>query len=150
MSLKLKIVTPERTVFEDTVDSVTAMTQMGEVTILPGHIPLVANLQAGELRVRANGTEQLLVASTGFLEVRSGDEVVVLADTAERVEELELEKIEAAKERARKLLEEKRNVDDVAFADAAAMLERELARERVAIRRKKYRDVGSKERLTKS
>lgn len=145
MSLLLKIVTPERTVFEDTVDSVTAMTQMGEVTILPGHIPLVANLQAGELRVRANGAEQFLVASTGFLEVRSGDEVVVLADTAERVEELELEKIEAAKERARKLLEEKRNVDDVAFADAAAMLERELARERVAIRRKKYRDVGRKE-----
>lgn len=142
MSLHLKIVTPERTVFEDTVDSVTATTQMGEVTILPGHIPLVANLQAGELRVRANGGEQFLVASTGFLEVRVGNEVVVLADTAERAEELELEKIEAAKERARTLLAEKRDIDEVAFADAAALLERELARERVAIRRKKYRDVG--------
>lgn len=139
MPLKLKIVTPERVVFEDTVDSVTATTQMGEVTILPGHIPLVANLQAGELRVRTNGSEQFLVASTGFLEVRGGSEIVVMADTAERVEELELEKIEQAKERARKMLEEKRNVDDVAFADAAALLERELARERVAIKRKKYR-----------
>ena len=139
MALNLKIVTPERVVYEDIVDSVTATTQMGEITILPGHIPLVTNLQAGALRVRTNGDEQFLVASTGFLEVRSGNEVVVLADTAERVEELELEKIEAAKERARRLLEEKRNVDDVAFADAAALLERELARERVAIRRKKHR-----------
>ncbi len=139
MSLKLKIVTPERIVFEDTVDSVTATTQMGEITVLPNHVPLVANLQAGELRVRTNGDEQFLVASTGFLEVRSGHEVIVLADTAERVEELELEKIAEAKERARVLLEEKRNIDDVAFADAAALLERELARERVVIRRKKYR-----------
>lgn len=125
--------------YEDTVDSVTATTQMGEVTILPNHVPLVANLQAGELRIRTNGDEQFLVASTGFLEVRAGNEVVVLADTADRVEELELEKIAEAKERARALLEEKRHVDDVAFADAAALLERELARERVAIRRKKYR-----------
>ncbi|MBI5370208.1 ATP synthase F1 subunit epsilon [Candidatus Uhrbacteria bacterium] len=142
MPLSLKIVTPERVVFEDTVDSVTATTQMGEITILPHHIPLVANLQAGELRVRSNGDEQFLVASTGFLEVRSGNEVVILADTAERVEELELEKIEDARERARQLLEEKRHIDDVAFADAAAVLERELARYRVAIKRKKYRDVG--------
>jgi F-type H+-transporting ATPase subunit epsilon len=139
MFITLKIVTPERIVYEDKVDSVTATTQMGEVTILPGHVPLVANLQAGELHVRKDGTEEFLVASTGFLEVRTGNEVVVLADTAERVEELELEKIEEAKERARRLLEEKRNVDDVAFADAATMLERELARERMVIKRKKYR-----------
>ncbi len=134
--------TPERVVYEDTVDSVSVMTQMGEITILPGHIPLVANLQAGELRAKKNDEEIYLVSSTGFLEVRHGNQVTILADTAERVEELELEKIEAAKERARKMLEEKRNIDDVAFADAAAMLERELARERVAIKRKKYRDVG--------
>ncbi|MBI4714141.1 ATP synthase F1 subunit epsilon [Candidatus Uhrbacteria bacterium] len=142
MPLSLKIVTPERIVYEDTVDSVSVMTEMGEVTILPGHIPLVANLQAGELRAKKNNEEIFLVSSTGFLEVRSGNQVTILADTAERVEELELEKIEAAKERARKILEEKRNIDDVAFADAAAALERELARERVAIKRKKYRDVG--------
>lgn len=141
MPLSLKIVTPERIVYKDTVDSVTATTQMGEVTILSNHIPLVANLQAGELTVRKNGAEEFLVASTGFLEVRAGNEIVILADTAERVEELELEKIAEAKERARRLLEEKRHVDDVAFADAAAMLERELARERVMIKRKKYRNV---------
>lgn len=141
MPLSLKIVTPERVVYEDTVDSVSVMTEMGEVTILPGHIPLVANLQAGEMRAKRNSEEIYLVSSTGFLEVRSGNQVTILADTADRVEELELEKIAQAKERAQKLLEEKRNIDEVAFADAAAALGRELARERVAIKRKKYRDI---------
>ena len=140
--LHLSIVTPERIVYEDEVDSVSVMTDMGELTILAQHVPLVANLRAGELRLRKNGTEQIMVSSTGFLHVRPGNEIIILADTAERVEELELEKIEAAKERARKLLQEKRHGDDVAFADASAMLERELARYRVAVKRKKYRDVG--------
>ncbi|MBI5793790.1 ATP synthase F1 subunit epsilon [Candidatus Uhrbacteria bacterium] len=140
--LHLSIVTPERIVYEDEVDSVSVMTDMGEVTVLPDHIPLVANLRAGELTLRKDGAVQYLVASTGFLEVRPGNKLVVLADTAERAEELELEKIEEARERARQLLEEKRHVDDVAFADAAAILERELARHRVAVKRKKYKDVG--------
>lgn len=140
--LHLSIVTPERIVYEDEVDSVSVMTDMGEVTVLPDHIPLVANLHAGELTLRKRGEIQYLVTSTGFLEVRPDNKLVILADTAERVEELELEKIEVARERAQKLLEVKRHVDDVAFADASAMLERELARHRVAMKRKKYRDVG--------
>jgi F-type H+-transporting ATPase subunit epsilon len=140
--MSLSIVTPERIVYEDEVDSVSVMTDMGEVTILKDHIPLVANLRAGELRLTKDGLEQFMVASTGFLEVRPGNKIVILADTAERAEELEIEKIEEARARARKLLEEKRHVDDVAFADAAAMMERELARHRVALKRKKYRDVG--------
>lgn len=140
--ISLKIVTPEKIVFEDTgVDSVSAMTQSGEVTILPGHIPLVSNLQPGEARYKKGGEEYLLAHSTGFLEVRGGNQVVILADTAERHEELDLKKIEVAKEKARQLLEEKRNVDEVAFAEAAAMMERELARERVA--KKKYRKLPS-------
>lgn len=137
MQLTLKIVTPERIVYEDTVDSVSLMTEMGEVTILPNHVPIVANLRAGEIRLKKNGEESFLVASTGFLEVRPGNQVVLLADSAERVEELELEKIEEAKERARKFLTETRHKDDVAFADAAVHLERELARYHVALKRKK-------------
>lgn len=139
MFINLKIVTPERIVYEDMVDSVSLMTEMGEVTILPNHVPLVANLRAGEVRLKKNGEESYLVASTGFLEVRPGNQVVILADTAERVEELELEKIEEAKERARKFLTETRHKDDVAFADAAVHLERELARYRVAMKRRKTR-----------
>ena len=112
------------------------MTEGGEVTVLPNHVPLVANLRAGEMRLMKGSEEILLAASTGFLEVRSGSEIVILADTAERVEELELEKIEAAKERARELLTEKRHADDIGFADAAAALERELARYKVVMKRK--------------
>lgn len=137
MQLSLKVVTPERIVYEDDVDSVSVMTEMGEVTILPNHVPLVSNLRSGEVRLKKNGEESYLVASTGFLEVRPGNQVVILADTAERVEELELEKIEEAKERARKFLTETRHKDDVAFADAAVHLERELARYHVALKRKK-------------
>lgn len=140
--LHLSIVTPERIVYEDEVDSVSVMTDMGEITVLSDHIPLVANLRAGELTLRKNGEVQYLVTSTGFLEVRPDNKLVILADTAERVEELELEKIEEARERARQILIQKRHIDDVAFADAAAILERELARHRVAMKRRKYRDVG--------
>jgi F-type H+-transporting ATPase subunit epsilon len=141
--ISLKIVTPERVVYEDEVDSLTAMTESGEITVLPGHVPLVTNLRAGEMRARKGSEEILLAASTGFLEVRSGSEIVILADTAERVEELELEKIEAAKERARQALVEKRHSDDVSFADAAAALERELARYKVALKRKQKAFVST-------
>ena len=135
MKISLKIVTPERVVFtDDAVDSVTAMTDSGEVTILPGHVPLVSNLRSGEMRLMKGGEEILLAASTGLLQVNAGSRVVILADTAERFEELELERIRAAKESARKIMEEK-HVDDVSFAHAAAMLERELAREKVAMKR---------------
>ncbi len=141
--IALKVVTPERIVYEDEVDSVTAMTEMGEITVLPNHIPIVANMRAGEMRLKKDAEEFFLAASTGFIQVRPGNQVVVLADTAERMEELELEQIEAAKEAARKLLEEKRHTDDVEFAAAAAAMEREMVRYRVAMK-KKYRGIPKK------
>ncbi|HBK33651.1 TPA: ATP synthase F1 subunit epsilon [Candidatus Uhrbacteria bacterium] len=134
--LSLKIVTPEKIVFEDSVASITVMTQNGEITILPHHIPLVTRMRAGELCCKKNGEEIYLAASTGFLEVRPGNQVIILADTAERVEELELQKIESAKIAAQKLLEETQGADDVAFANALAGMERESARYKVAIKRR--------------
>jgi F-type H+-transporting ATPase subunit epsilon len=141
MSINIKIVTPEKVVFEDTADSITLTTESGQVTILPNHIDLVSNLKAGEMILKKEKEIHYMVTSTGFLEVKNGKDVIVLADTADRADDLELEQIEEAKERAIKLLAEKRGVDDIAFADATAMLERELARHRVAIKRKKYRDI---------
>lgn len=135
--IKIKIVTPERIVFEGEAESLSVMTETGEITVLPDHIPLVTSLRPGEMRLKQNGEEQLMVVSTGFLEVRPGNQIVILADTAERVEELELEKIEKAREEARQILAEKRSVDDVATMSATAALERELARYKVAIKRKK-------------
>jgi F-type H+-transporting ATPase subunit epsilon len=138
MTLKFKIITPERIVFEDTVDSVSAMTESGEITVLPGHVPLVTNLRAGEMRCKKGNEEFFLAASTGLLEVRFGQEVIILADTAERMEELDLEKIEAAKAEAERIMLEKKNADDVSYVGAAAMLERELARYRVALKKRKH------------
>lgn len=136
-NLTIKIVTPERVVFEGEAESLSVMTESGEITVLPDHIPLVTALRPGEMRLKQNGEEQLMAVSTGFLEVRPGNQIIVLADTAERMEELELEKIEKAREEARRILEEKRSVDDVAAASATAALERELARYKVAMKRRK-------------
>ncbi|MEK7459004.1 MAG: ATP synthase F1 subunit epsilon [Patescibacteria group bacterium] len=137
--LRLQIVTPERVVFEGTADSVTAMTENGEITVLPGHIALATLLRAGEMRLMNGKQETLLAASTGLLEVRPGNEVIVLAQTAERSEELELAAIEEAKKRAEAALDAAKSKDAVAFADAAAHMERELARYRVAIKHKHRR-----------
>lgn len=134
--LSLKIVTPERIVFEDEVDSISVMTQNGEITVLPNHVPLVSLLRSGEMLLKDGGKESLIAVSTGLIEIRPGNTVIVLADTAERSEELELAEIEKAKELAEKRLEEARNMNDVAYADALVHLERELARHKVALKRR--------------
>jgi F-type H+-transporting ATPase subunit epsilon len=137
MKLTYTIVTPERIVQEGEADLVSVMTSMGEITILPQHIPLIALMKAGEMRMKNGKEEMLLATSTGLVEVRAGSKVVVLADSAERSDELELTAIEAAKKRAEEALIEARNRNDVSTADAAAHLERELARYRVAIKKGK-------------
>ena len=77
--LKFQIITPERVVFEaPEVEAVSLPTKMGEITILPDHLPLVASLVAGETRVKVSGKEILMAVSGGFIEVKPG-EVVVLA-----------------------------------------------------------------------
>lgn len=145
MQIDFKIVTPERIVYEDRVDSITMPTAEGEITVLPNHIPLSTILAPGEAIVRKGREQVYMAVSTGFLTVHSQSKVTVLADSAERAEELTLEAVEAARDRARKLLEEKRRVDEVSFVDAAAALERELARLKVV---RKHRARGTKTILT--
>lgn len=138
--LHFKIVTPERVVFEDTVDAAILPTTEGEITVLPHHIPLVALLKAGVLRLKKGAEEMPLAVSGGVIEV-DGKHVVVLADTAERADELEEEKIEKAKAQAQKLMQEKRG-DAEGFAEATAALERELARLKVVKRRRHPHSPG--------
>lgn len=138
MSILFEIATPERIVYKETVDSLTLPTKDGEITILPNHIPLVAVLVPGVVVVRKGGTEQLIAVSGGFIEVQPGNRVVVLADTAERAEELTEGAILKARADAERVLSEKRNLDDESFAAAAAGLERELARLKVARRRRSH------------
>jgi F-type H+-transporting ATPase subunit epsilon len=135
-ALTFELTTPERIVLKDAFDAATIPTQEGEITVLPGHIPLVANLVPGMITVRTGGDESYLAVSGGFVEVQAGSRVIILADTAERAEELDLDKVEEARRRAEKLLTEKRNADDVSAAAAMAALERELARTRVAMKRR--------------
>jgi F-type H+-transporting ATPase subunit epsilon len=135
--IEFKIVTPERIVFEDSVDAVILPTVDGEITVLPNHIPLVSLLAAGVLRIKKGAEETPLAVSSGVIEV-DGKRVVVLADTAERADELEEEKIEKAREAAQKLMTEKR-ADAEGFTEATAALERELARLKVARRYRRSR-----------
>ncbi|NQT49301.1 ATP synthase F1 subunit epsilon [Candidatus Kuenenbacteria bacterium] len=129
MKINFKIATPERVVFKDDIDSVTVPTQMGEITILPNHIPLISILVAGEITIR-NGEETIAMSvAGGFLEVLS-TKVVVLADRAERSEEIDVERATEAMKRANELREEKA-VDSREFAALSAQIEKEMARIRV-------------------
>ncbi len=140
--IQFELTTPERVVLKTAYDSITIPTQEGEITVLPGHIPLVANLAPGVLTVRKGNDEEYLAVSGGFIEFQQGDRLIVLADTAERAEELDLKKIEEAKERAQKLLSEKRHAEDISSVSAVAALERELARIKVVQRHRGSRRGG--------
>lgn len=135
MNILFKLVTPERTIFQEDVLSVTLPTEDGEITILPGHIDLVSKLKPGvaELR-RPDGSFDEVAVSGGFIQVLNGSRITVLADTAERGEELSLDVIEQAKARAETVMKEKIAAGDMSYADSAAHLERELARYKAAMR----------------
>ena len=135
-SIRLEVVTAERAVYSDDVDVVVAPGVEGQLGILPHHTPLMTMLQPGELRIRRGGEELSLVISGGFLEVRP-DRVIVLADAAERVEEIDVSRAEEAKRRAQERLRERPPEVDVAQAEAA--LRRALTRLQVVERRRKRR-----------
>jgi F-type H+-transporting ATPase subunit epsilon len=136
--IKLDIVTAERVVFSEDVDVVLAPGVEGQLGVLPHHAPLMTILEPGELLVRKGGEEFLMAVSGGFLEVRP-DRIIVLADTAERAEEIDIARAEEAKQRAKRWLEE--GVPDVDRARAEAALRRALVRlgavERIRRRRRR-------------
>jgi F-type H+-transporting ATPase subunit epsilon len=134
MPMKLEIVTVERLVFSDEVDLILAPGLEGQLGILPNHAPLITTLAAGELLARKTGEEYSLVISGGFLEV-GAEKVIVLADTAERADEIDIARAESAKKRAEERLAE--DGEGVDHARAEAALRRALARIEVAERRKK-------------
>lgn len=129
--MKLKIVTPDRVLLEQDIDSVTVPTQTGEITILKNHIPLVSNLKPGELKFANGNDEQYFAVSGGFVEVRDTGEVVILADTAEFGHEIDPDRAEKARQDALQVMQNTYS-DDKASADAVAALEKHLARLRVA------------------
>jgi F-type H+-transporting ATPase subunit epsilon len=110
MPLTLEIVTPEAKVYSDTIDSVVIPTVEGEIGILPGHIPLLTQIEHGELRVTKGATTQWLAVGNGFAEIE-GDTVRVLAETAITEEKIDENAVEAAMKRAEAELKEAKNMD---------------------------------------
>ena len=97
--MRLDIITAEKLVYSDEVSSVVAPGSAGQLGILPNHAPLLTSLKPGELKVLKEGEEYIIAVSGGFLEVLR-NVVTILADTAERAEDIDFERAEAAMKRA--------------------------------------------------
>ena len=136
-TIKLEIVTAERSVFSEDVDIIIAPGIEGELGILPRHAPLMTALKEGELRARKGDEEYSMCISGGFLEVRP-DRVIVLADACERAEEIDIERAEEAKKRAEQRLSEK-YVPELDAARAEAAMKRAMMRLKIAERKRKKR-----------
>jgi F-type H+-transporting ATPase subunit epsilon len=136
--IKFEIATPERVVLKEEILQVTVPTQEGEITVLPKHSPLVSVLRPGVLELKKiDGEIEIISVSGGFVEVLL-NKVIILADTAERAEEIDIERAEEARKRAEESLKDMRSVDASQFAQLAAQIEKELARVRSA---KKWRSL---------
>ncbi len=138
MPITLKIVTPERVVYEKEIQQVSVPTTTGEITILANHIPLISTLAAGELKILDQAGEHLIAVAGGAIEVRPGNDVIILADNAERAEEIDIARAEEARKRAEAEMQKAKQAEDIDFAKLQAIMERELNRVRVG---KKYRKL---------
>jgi len=137
--MQLDIVTAEGLVSSDEVDVLVAPGGDGELAILPNHAPLLTTLKPGEIRVIKDGEDTYIAVSGGFLEM-IGNKVTVLADTAERADEIDVERSEEALRRARE-----RVVEAPAEADlerAMASIRKSQARLMVARRRRRGGGAG--------
>ena len=129
MALTLEVATPTRLVVAETVDEVVVPGSEGYFGVLPGHAPLLATLGIGELIYRKDTAQYYLALTGGFAEVRN-DKVIVLAENAERPDEIDRERAQRAKERAERLLSGRE--PDVDYARAQAALARALIRLQVS------------------
>lgn len=131
--MKLEIVTGERLVYSGEVEVLVAPGIEGELGILPHHAPLLTMLQPGEIRIVVDGQEEFMVISGGFLEVLANT-VTILADTAERADEIDEERAQEAVKRAQERLSGQLAADDL--ERALASIRRAQARVHVARRRR--------------
>ncbi|MDR7078599.1 F-type H+-transporting ATPase subunit epsilon [Neobacillus niacini] len=127
-TIKVSVVTPNGPVYESEVEMVSTKAQSGELGILPGHIPLVAPLAIGVVRLKKPGSKEqdFVAVSGGFLEVRP-DQVTILAQSAEKAEDIDVERALRAKERAEQRMKEQK-VEDIDFRRAELALQRAVNR----------------------
>jgi F-type H+-transporting ATPase subunit epsilon len=141
-SIELIIVTPERQLLRESVVEVTLPGADGQLGVLPGHAPLITDLGIGELNYHAKaGADGTMAIISGFAEVL-GDRVTVLAETAERPEEIDLGRAEEAKKRAEERLAAAASNPEIDWGRAAIALQRSLIRIQVARKQSSVR-VGS-------
>ncbi len=135
--IQLIITTPLRTLYDSQVDQLTVTTTEGQITIHPGHVPLVSTLEIGQVMVKKGEAEIYYTIDGGVLEVRHDNHVVILSDRSENAEDIDVARAQEALERAQLFMEGKHHKDDVDFAK----LERDIARElnRVKLARKGQR-----------
>ena len=140
--IKFEIVTPERIVLKESVLQASIPTTTGEITVLPGHLPLVSIVKAGVVELKkTDGQLEIVAVSGGLLEVLT-DKIVILADTAETAAELDEQRIAQARALAEILKQEK--IGDVKeFAKATALLDKEMARHYAVRRWKKIKNIDS-------
>ena len=140
-TMRLEIVTAERLLYSEDVDMLVAPGVDGQLGILPNHAPLLTTLQPGEIRVDKDGDESYMAVSGGFLEVMA-NKVTILADTAERAEEIDVERAEEAVRRAQERIENR--TSDMDLQRAVLSLRRSQARLLAANRRRRRRaDVSA-------
>lgn len=137
----LEVISAERLVYEDDVDMVIAPGADGVLGILPRHAHIITLLQAGELRAKKGAEEVSLAVTGGFLQVYP-DRVVVLADAAERAEEIDIARAETARKKAEQRLRESKEFKgvEIDLARAEAAMRRSLTRLKVAERYQRRRE----------
>lgn len=134
MTIKCEIVTQERTVFSGDVDSVNLPGSEGRMGILPNHTALLTTLNFGEVVVHTGDEEEFFAIGGGFVEIQP-DKVIVLADSAERAEEIDVERADKARERAEAAMKGRSEEYD---PDQYAQIQASLMRARIRV------DIGRK------
>ncbi|NLI30839.1 MAG: F0F1 ATP synthase subunit epsilon [Nitrospiraceae bacterium] len=129
--LKLEVVTPHGSVLSDEVEEVSAQGSEGDFGVFPGHVPFITTLKVGMLSYRNGNDTKYIFVNSGYAEV-SPDKVIVLADSAEKSEDIDVERAKAAMQRAEERLKQAEKID---FARATAALERATIRIQLAGKR---------------
>ena len=139
--IKFEIVTPERIVLKEMIKQITLPTKNGEITVLPNHIPLIATIQHGVITIKKkDDSPEVLSVSGGFVEVLN-NKVVILADTAEMAEEIDIDRAEDARRRAEELMKDTKRTDLESFTAINAQIAKELARTRAAKAWRKLKNI---------
>jgi F-type H+-transporting ATPase subunit epsilon len=133
--LHLKIVTPEKLIYDEQVEMVTLTSAEGELGILPDHANLMAKLAPGELRIKKSGKTEILATGDGFIQIIDNT-LTILTDLAVDEKNIDEKAVEQAKQRAEKALEDK--LSDEEYAETWAILEKSLAQLKVKRRHRSH------------